>query len=183
MRRLVAISGAARYELEVQAVTGTPNLFRVGVRRPDGTEESHQVQLLSRTTERWTIALENDRILDVVISTIADSILVNWNGRSYRVGLANRHGVARGTTGNQAGLDVVRADMAGRVAAILKKPGDDVEAGEALAVLEAMKMQNPIKAPRKGRIKQSDLSEGQLVSAGQVLFELEPMVSGTVSGT
>jgi len=173
MRTFIASSGATSYELRVRPVPHASHLFTVEVRRPDGTEESHKIQVLSRTSERWTVVLEDDRILDVVVSPLADSVLVNCNGRTYRVRISKK-GPAGQPAGDEQSSGTVRADMAGKVVAILKRPGDGVEAGDALAILEAMKMQNPIKAPRKGRIKESNLSEGQLVAAGQVLFELEP---------
>ncbi len=172
MRSFIASAGATSYELQVRPVPHSSRLFTVIVRRPDRTEETHQIQVLSRTNERWTVALEGDRILDVVVSNLADSMLVNCNGRSYRIRVSKKGTAGQPASEQRSGT--VCADMAGKVVAIFKESGDTVEAGEALAVLEAMKMQNPIKAPRKGRIRQSKISEGQLVSAGQVLFELEP---------
>lgn len=173
MQRLLVISGGGTYELHVRPVPGASHLFRVAVRRPDGTEVLHEMRVLSRTSERWTVALEGDRILDVVVSRLADSLLVNWKGRTYRVRVAKK-GAIGSAAPDQEHSGIVRSEMAGKVVVVLKRSGDAVEAGEALAILEAMKMQNSIKAPSKGRITKSAISEGQVVSAGQVLFELEP---------
>jgi len=66
----------------------------------------------------------------------------------------------------------VKAQMAGRVVRVLKTTGELVEKNTAVLVIEAMKMQNDIRAPRAGVIAALDVKEGQPVSAGQLLFEV-----------
>ena len=51
--------------------------------------------------------------------------------------------------------------------------GSEVEAGQAVIVIEAMKMQNELKSPRKGILKKLSVAEGAAVEAGQVLAEVE----------
>lgn len=53
-------------------------------------------------------------------------------------------------------------------------PGDAVEQGQRLGVLEAMKMQNAICATRGGRVRAVRVSVGDQVADGQALFEIEP---------
>jgi biotin carboxyl carrier protein len=59
--------------------------------------------------------------------------------------------------------------MPGRVVRVLVTEGLDVEAGEGLVVIEAMKMENELKAPRKGRVSEVAVQEGQAVDAGALL--------------
>ena len=59
--------------------------------------------------------------------------------------------------------------MPGKVVRILAPPGTAVEAGQGLLVIEAMKMQNEMKSPKKGTIKKLTVKEGAPVEAGQVL--------------
>jgi biotin carboxyl carrier protein len=54
----------------------------------------------------------------------------------------------------------------------MKGAGDDVEEGEAVVVVEAMKMQNEVSSPLKGTIVSCDLSEGASISTGEILFEV-----------
>jgi biotin carboxyl carrier protein len=52
---------------------------------------------------------------------------------------------------------------------VLVTPGDSVEAGQGLVVVEAMKMQNEMKSPRAGRVLAISAKEGATVTAGEVL--------------
>ena len=61
------------------------------------------------------------------------------------------------------------APMPGKVVRVLVSPGDEVEAGPGLVVVEAMKMQNEMKAPRAGRVITVPAKEGATVTAGETL--------------
>ena len=63
--------------------------------------------------------------------------------------------------------------MPGKVVRILLTQGMEVEAGAGVVVVEAMKMQNEVKSPKKGTIQKILVSEGTPVSAGDVLAIVE----------
>jgi biotin carboxyl carrier protein len=65
----------------------------------------------------------------------------------------------------------VVAPMPGRVLEVRVVPGEAVEVGTPLAVIEAMKMQNEILSPRAGRIARVLISSGSTVERGAVLVE------------
>jgi biotin carboxyl carrier protein len=65
------------------------------------------------------------------------------------------------------------APMPGRIVRVLVKQGDEVEAGAGVVVMEAMKMQNEIKSPKKGTIQKIMVSEGAAVNSGDVLAIVE----------
>jgi biotin carboxyl carrier protein len=65
------------------------------------------------------------------------------------------------------------APMPGRIVRVLVKQGDEVEAGAGVLVMEAMKMQNEIKSPKKGTIQKIMVSEGAAVNSGDVLAIVE----------
>ena len=69
------------------------------------------------------------------------------------------------------GAPVVRAPIPGVVHAILVKEGDLVASGQEICLLEAMKMQNTIRAPRAGRISRVAVAVGQAVKHRDVLLE------------
>jgi biotin carboxyl carrier protein len=63
--------------------------------------------------------------------------------------------------------------MPGKVVRVLVAPGDDVQAGQGLVVVEAMKMENEIGSPRAARVKSVEVSPGQNVETGARLVVLE----------
>ena len=67
----------------------------------------------------------------------------------------------------------VNAYMPGRVVALLAEEGQEVTAGQGILVLEAMKMENEIRAEHDGRIGKVFVQPGQAVEMGNPLFELE----------
>ncbi len=70
------------------------------------------------------------------------------------------------------GAQVVRAYMPGRVVALLVEEGQEVEAGQGLLVLEAMKMENEIQAEYAGTVHRIMVEAGEPVEGGQALCEL-----------
>jgi len=71
------------------------------------------------------------------------------------------------------GASVVTAPIPGKVVAVTVKPGDEVEPGRPLVVLEAMKMENELTADQAGRVAAVRVAPGDTVEAGAVLIELE----------
>jgi biotin carboxyl carrier protein len=63
--------------------------------------------------------------------------------------------------------------MPGKVVRVLVKPGQKVERGQGVVVVEAMKMQNELKAGRAGRLAFVHAREGDAVAAGDVLAAIE----------
>lgn len=116
--------------------------------------------------------------------------LVTLDGRSYRVAVSGseamvngrvvraevydprdlRAGAGRGIRGARS---EVAAPMPGKVIRVLVAPGDAVEEGQGLIVVEAMKMQNEMKSPQSGRVAEVRASAGATVGAGEVLVVIE----------
>jgi biotin carboxyl carrier protein len=81
----------------------------------------------------------------------------------------------RGQRGGQdvKGAVVQKAQMPGKVVKVLKQAGDRIEAGEGVMIIEAMKMQNEIKALKSGVVICCNFEEGRNVNSGETLFEIE----------
>jgi biotin carboxyl carrier protein len=78
-----------------------------------------------------------------------------------------------GAGGSASGPQRVLAPMPGKVVRVLVKPGDEVKARQGLVVVEAMKMENELRAARDGRVRDVSVVEGQSVDAGAVLLVVE----------
>ncbi|MFN8497839.1 MAG: biotin/lipoyl-containing protein [Anaerolineae bacterium] len=81
--------------------------------------------------------------------------------------------VRRGGRHADHGADTLTAAMPGQVVAVHVAPGDHVEKGQALVLLEAMKMELHVSAPREARVRAVKVSTGDVVKRGQTLIELE----------
>jgi biotin carboxyl carrier protein len=123
-----------------------------------------------------------------------DLVSLLLDGRSYELGLerieagyrvcfpgdtldvelqdATRDAHAR-PRGLPTGPARVVAPMPGRVVRIFVKQGDNVVEGQGLVVMEAMKMENEIRAPRPGRIRDVAVCEGQAVDGAAPLVVVE----------
>jgi propionyl-CoA carboxylase alpha chain len=73
----------------------------------------------------------------------------------------------------QGGGSSLLSPMPGRVVSIAAEAGQDVRAGEPLAVVEAMKMENVLRAERDGRVARILAAAGESVGADQVILEFE----------
>jgi biotin carboxyl carrier protein len=63
--------------------------------------------------------------------------------------------------------------MPGRIVRVLVGPGDEVTARQGVVVVEAMKMENELRAPKAGRVREVAVSPGVSVEAGRVLVVIE----------
>lgn len=80
---------------------------------------------------------------------------------------------AEGATRAHGGAVTVKASLPGLVVGIHVAAGDDVQEGESLLTIEAMKMQNEVRAPRPARIAAVAVAAGQVVATGDALLSLE----------
>jgi acetyl-CoA/propionyl-CoA carboxylase, biotin carboxylase, biotin carboxyl carrier protein len=71
--------------------------------------------------------------------------------------------------GGAAGKDAVVSPMQGTVLAVEVEEGDEVEAGQVICIIEAMKMENEVHAHRAGRVSELSVAPGQPVKTGQVI--------------
>lgn len=74
---------------------------------------------------------------------------------------------------NKGGAGALITQMPGKVVKLFKKEGDSVVKGETVLILEAMKMENEIKAGVDGKIKSVNVKEGQALEAGFLMVEVE----------
>jgi biotin carboxyl carrier protein len=143
---------------------------------------------------RYTVVLD-ERPLEVDLQEAGPhfaSLLVG--GESHSVGLApapggftvvvdedvfsvelqnQAHGGSRPRPKAEAGPLKVTAPMPGKLVRVLVLAGQEIAAGQGLVVVEAMKMENELRAPRAGRVKELLVKEGQAVETGALLAVVE----------
>ncbi len=100
---------------------------------------------------------------------------VDLEGKTYSIQILDEAGkrlrVSRAST--LPGQQVISAPMPGKVIKLLVKVGDPVEAGQGVVVVEAMKMENELRASIRGIVKEIKVSEGMAVNSGEPLVILE----------
>lgn len=124
------------------------------------------------------------------VERLSDTEILLWRGeKPVRVALAKgkpgetfltRGGVSHLLRVEESGRkraqhteSALSSPMPGKVIRVLKAAGETVLKGESIVVVEAMKMELPIKAPREGVIKAIQCQPGEKVAAGVTLVELE----------
>lgn len=110
---------------------------------------------------RWTIAVAGP----------ADARWVSVDGRTYVVEI-DSEGSSRKKT-RVSGHNAMVAPMPATVMKLLVEPGAQVGEGDTVIVLEAMKMELAIRAPRAGTVKAIHCKVGELVQPGVALLELD----------
>ncbi|PKP26498.1 MAG: acetyl-CoA carboxylase biotin carboxyl carrier protein subunit [Bacteroidetes bacterium HGW-Bacteroidetes-2] len=75
--------------------------------------------------------------------------------------------------GETIAINDIKAPMPGLILDVLVKAGDKVKEGDYLLILEAMKMENTLTAPRNGVVKTVSVEKGKTVDKDQLLLEME----------
>jgi len=118
--------------------------------------------------------LLDQAIYEIRITGSAQGLTANAAGRQFAVEVRNPRDVSRSSRAAiGSGRQNVIAPMPGRVVRVLVAVGDPVETGQGLVVVEAMKMQNEMKASRPGRVIEIRAREGETVGPGDALVVLE----------
>lgn len=99
-----------------------------------------------------------------------DTLYLQWNGELQAVTAFDPIAAAQADHSHQGGLT---APINSNIVRVLVEVGQRVEAGTALIVLEAMKMEHSIRSAQAGVVKRLFCSEGEMVSEGAVLLEMD----------
>lgn len=118
--------------------------------------QSYRAELIKADSESKTFTFKiNGRIYPVLLKDKFDLLL-------EKMGMANS-GAAK--------VNLVKAPMPGLIVDLKIQTGDSVKQGDALLILEAMKMENILKSPGAGTVKNLKVKKGDSVEKGQVLIE------------
>jgi biotin carboxyl carrier protein len=133
------------------------------------------VDFLSLGPTLFSIIMDNAQ-QEVVVENREDAVEVLLKGRLYSgTVLDERAQLMRSRRGGDAaesGEVTVRAPMPGLIVAVLVSEGEQVKAGQTLVILESMKMQNELKAPRAGTVQRVSIQSGTTVEQRKVLVTL-----------
>jgi biotin carboxyl carrier protein len=161
MQYEVEIGGAVRQVV----VHRTGSLFLVAV---DGRETPVDAVRIDANT--WSLLIEGaSHEVTVSASGTAGGFLVGVGTTPVAVAVNGRRRWGRKDVGGAAGPMRLAAPMPGKIIRVLVKPGDVVNARQPLIVIEAMKMENELRAAGPGKVTEVHAVEGQSVDAGALL--------------
>jgi biotin carboxyl carrier protein len=147
--------------------------------------EPIEVTLLAVENDRYRfrvgmeeVEIENPKVYP--FSLEANNLLVSfeaWTSRKWRI----VHGaetftfepIAWESSGSVAAKEI-RSDMPGRILKVLVKPGEKISSNQSLLIIEAMKMENEIRAQGESVVKSIAVQPGQSIESGALLIEFEP---------
>jgi pyruvate dehydrogenase E2 component (dihydrolipoamide acetyltransferase) len=159
--------------------TAAGRTARVEVREADGgylvSIDGRVLRVSARPASGhfWTLVVDG-RTRDAAILPGADGYAVALREGTYEVALAEAAAAATAAHRKAAsGPAKVTAPMPGKIVRVSASAGQEVKAGECLLVMEAMKMENEIRATRDGSVRDVAVREGQAVESGALLMLVE----------
>lgn len=143
-----------------------------------GQEEAQGLDLVQTGDLEFHLLQNNQSFqIEVIQSNFQDKTLILLiNGNKYVVQLEDEYDQLVKQMGLSIGgtqkLKNIKAPMPGLILDILVKPDEEISKGTPLIILEAMKMENVLKAEGEGVIKFIEVEKGNTVEKGQVLIEM-----------
>ncbi len=170
-----------RFEIEVNGRPHAVTVERTGTRyriTADGRTDVVDVARVDASTMSMIVgAGEGSHEVSVLEGHEPGELEVYLRAGVVRARVAGAPGQRRWGAGAissaGAGPQRVTAPMPGKIVKVLVRPGDPVKARQGLVVVEAMKMENELRAARDGRVKDVHVTEGALVEAGRLLVVVE----------
>ncbi len=146
-----------------------PTAEKASAKRPETTSEG---------SGNYNITI-NGKTYTATVNDADGSVSVNVNGNHYTAAIDNASaGAAASNTGNapaptaSAEKTAITAPLAGNIVNVLVEPNTSVKQGDTLLILEAMKMETEVKAPRDGVVGEVNVKKGDVVATGETLLTL-----------
>ena len=123
----------------------------------------------------YLISGVNGAVVEARVTTGLEGSQIVWIGSNrFEVLIEDPRSLSRGAgAAGGEGRRKINAMMPGKVIRVLVAEGDQVDEGQGLVVVEAMKMQNEMKSPKSGKVTQLMTRAGATVAAGETLLVVE----------
>jgi biotin carboxyl carrier protein len=134
-------------------------------------DREYQLEASLVETDVWLLK-HNNQIHQIYV---APNGIVNVGNNQFEINLVDPKRL-RGSSSSHSeatGKVEIKTAMPGKIVRILVEEGAEVKHGEGIIVVEAMKMQNEMKSPKDGIIKEVRFAEGSTVNAGDILVVIE----------
>jgi biotin carboxyl carrier protein len=161
-------------------------------------ENTYQIEILKKENNKLDVMIDDRRYELDILKVENDIYSVIYNGKSFDLevvsGKTNRnltvayecmtfdveiidpqakYFLNRKKSGKGDGNNAISSPMPGKVVKIPVSEGDQVEAGDTVIIISAMKMESEYKAPITGTVKKIHVSEGDIIEGGKTLIVIE----------
>jgi biotin carboxyl carrier protein len=166
VRYFATIDGVG-HEFEIEELAGGIHRLRLG-------GEDFQLDVRRVGPASFSI-LANNLSFDFHVAQDGDETVIAGRGGVTRLTIVDPRRAKLGASGGReiTGHAEIKAMMPGRVVSVLVKQGDHIAAGQGLLVVEAMKMENEIKAPKGGVVAAVRVTAGVTVEKNDLLVIIE----------
>jgi len=159
-------------EREIEVIQSDEHRYRVLV---DG--EPHEVDARNCGSDLLSILIDNTSY-DISFSLDETNVQLNFRNRYFNIEILDERRMRmRGVRSDLdiSGPEIIKTSMPGKVVKVLVEPGQQVEPGTGIIIIEAMKMENEIQCRNKGVVKAVHVNAGQAVESDAALVEIEPL--------
>jgi biotin carboxyl carrier protein len=173
------MSAQSRKETEFIALSLKNNKFKIRNIFTDDLKINHKktdIQIFDDDNGFTYILYKNKKYLAEIVEKNQNKYTVLINGVSYTytiespISYKRKKYLDKQKTKNK--VEVVQAPMPGKVIDVLVEPGAEVKTGEALLILEAMKMQNEITSPVDGKVVKVYVRQNDVVNKDDLFIEI-----------
>jgi acetyl/propionyl-CoA carboxylase alpha subunit len=139
-------------------------------------DEAFEAGIL-QISEHELLLFDGRRAVPAYLARKGGGLHVSLGGRTFVLSPPTPEVTSRGgDDGSHEDGRLVKSPMPGKVIKILVTAGQDVRRNQTLAIVEAMKMENEIKAAVEGVVRKIHAQAGELVDARKILIELDPKI-------
>jgi len=166
--RYLATLGGQEHEIEIEELAAGSFAIRFG-------ENRYEADLRKLGPLSFSVIV-NHRSFDFDVARDGEETVVTSRSRSTRLTVADaarRTARAAGKRREVSGRVEIKSAMPGRIVSVLVALGDEVKAEQGIIVVEAMKMENEVKAPKAGKVGEVKVFAGQAVEKGQLMIVIE----------
>jgi biotin carboxyl carrier protein len=166
--RLLANAGGVTHTVELDEGNGTP-LVRVKV-----DDREYLIDVTNPTPGHYSLVVRG-QVFSAFVWQRRGRREVQVGDWSTSVEVVPAHGQrpSAKAAATVRGRQEITAPMSGRIVQVLVQPGQTVEGGNSLIIIEAMKMETEIRAVARGRVKDIHVSANTAVEAGQLLLVID----------
>lgn len=157
--------GRRTHEVRVTEVSGRPQVSIDG--------ELFEADIVRLSDGVYSL-IAGSRSIEVAVNRRGDDWEATTGGRTYRLQLGGGAMAAGDTGTGDNGPYELRATLPGKILEVQVTPGQAVQEGDGLVVVEAMKMENELRAPFDACVERIAVEKGQTVETGSLLCVLSP---------